>query len=76
MAQNAGRNIYVCTDHDRHYPVGAASVVIAWNENQARVLLDEQLIAQGLKPFTKHPYTLKLIQADFSAAFILVNGDY
>lgn len=73
---NAGRKVYVCTDHDRHYPVGAASIVIAWNETQARELLDVKLIERGLKPYAQSEYTLEVVETDFSAAFVLVDGNY
>lgn len=66
--------VYVCTDHDYHYPVGCASVAIAYAEDEARAMLDEQLIAHGLKPFEHKPYTLRQISGP--VAEVLVDGDY
>lgn len=73
---NIGRTVYVCTDHDGHYPVGVASVIVAWNEAEARKLLDASLVEHGLKPYDKHPYTLTAIALDVSYAGVLCNGDY
>jgi hypothetical protein len=71
-----GRKVYICTDHDGHYPVGVASVVVAWNETHARQLLDESLIQNGLKPYADHPYTLTALDLHTSYAGVLRNGDY
>jgi hypothetical protein len=68
--------VFVCVDHDRHYPVGAASIVIAETIEQAQQLLDEKLKEQGLKPHENEPYTLKELSLETSYAEILVNGDY
>lgn len=68
--------LYVSTDHDTHYPVGAASIVYAGDEDEARRLLDEALTRGGLKPSGEEPYTLKLVPADSPRAVVLVNGDY
>lgn len=65
---------FACNDHDSHFPVGCASVVVAEDEDQARKLLDIQLIANGLKPFELKPYTFQTITR--GEAVILVNGDY
>lgn len=67
--------IYTCRDFTGHYPVGAAAVVEAHDENEAAVLLNMELRKQGLKgdaesanmiafPFPKEPVR------------VLVNGDY
>lgn len=66
--------IFVSTDHDGHFPVGVASVVIAADEAAARVLLDAELSGQGLDP-TK-PYTLLELVGMAPRALILSNGDY
>ena len=65
---------YICTDHDSHYPVGSASVVNAKSKNAAILLLDKELIANGLKPFELYPYTLKIVKD--GQAIVLCNGDY
>jgi hypothetical protein len=71
-----GMRVWVVKDHNSHYPVGAASVIVAENEKQAYNLLDAALIADGLKPHIKDPYTLIELSLDTPQAMILVNGDY
>ncbi len=68
--------LFVCTDHDMHWPVGAASVVLAQDEEQARVLLDSELVSRGLKPYAKKPYQLREIPLDQLMAEVLVDGNY
>lgn len=68
--------VFVCTDHDLHYPVGCASVVIAAGEREARALLDAELVKHGLRPFALEPYTLEELPDDQARAFILQDGDY
>ena len=68
--------IFVCTDHNGHWPVGAASVIVAPNIKQARILLDAALIAHSLKSNIDHPFTLQQINLSESAAHILCDGDY
>lgn len=67
---------YYCIDHDNHYPVGAASVVVAEDANHAIELLDAALVKDGLKPYDQHEYTLVEIEMSTPHAVILVNGDY
>ncbi len=68
--------VFVCTDHDLHYPVGCASVVIADGEDEARALLDAELVKRGLKPSAREPYTLKQLPNNRPLAVILNDGDY
>lgn len=68
--------LFTCTDHDLHYPVGCASIVIADNEAHAIELLDAALIGKGLKPFSQEPYTLIEIDLSKPQAVILRDGDY
>ena len=65
-------NVYVCTDHDTHYPVGGASVVVARSEKEARELLDKALRAKGLR-VTDYTF-VQLSKA--AQAIILNDGDY
>lgn len=65
--------IWTCVDHDGHYPVGVASVVVAATESDARALLDAALKTEGLVP---DDYTLERISADEPCAYVLNNGDY
>lgn len=67
---------FVCTDHDYHYPVGVASVIIAENEDQARSLLDAQLRERGLSPHADEPYTLQTLSLDEPKALVLHDGNY
>lgn len=69
-------NVFVCTDHDSHYPVGCASVVIADTEEQARQLLDIQLREHSLMPHSMEPYTLQLVSTGEAKAIVLNDGDY
>lgn len=68
--------IYTCTDHDLHYPVVCASVVVAANEADARKLLDDALVARGLLPFAKAEYSLVEMDTTSPKAVILRDGDY
>lgn len=65
--------VFVCTDHDEHYPVGAASVIIAENEQQASSLLREELQRRGLKG---EGFTLKEIDLSAPIAVVLCDGNY
>lgn len=68
-------NVYVCNDHDGMWPVPVASVVLADNEDEARRLLDAELIRQHLKPYAEYPYTLREFD-NGPAVEMLSNGDY
>ena len=65
--------VYVCTDHNGHYPVGVAAVVIANDEAQARELLEAELTEHGLGGGT---FTLRRIQNEKPQAFVLMDGNY
>ena len=67
-------NVYVCTDHDCHYPVGVATVVVAESLDAAADLLQEALKADGLDP--AQPFTLERLDMSTPAVRILCNGDY
>jgi hypothetical protein len=68
--------IFICTDHDTFWPIPGASVIIATNRVEAKMLLDEALIAIGLKPYQEVPYGLKEIDSQLPAAYILNDGNY
>ena len=68
--------LYTCTDHDYHWPVGVASIVLARNVEEARNLLDEKLIEHGLKPCKEKPYTLVKLPQAKPTAMILNDGNY
>lgn len=67
-------NIYVCTDHDGHYPVGVCSVIIATSETEAADLLKGELAEHGLN-FDK-PFSLRKLNGDEPKAFVLLDGQY
>ena len=66
--------LWICIDHATHYPVGGASIVMADNEIDARLLLKSALRESSLddtKPFT-------LIELNISVPFarVLCDGNY
>ena len=65
---------YVCTDHDGHYPVGVASIIVAPDEDEARRLLAAELREHGLD--AGKPFTLRRIQSEKPQAFVLLDGNY
>ena len=66
--------VFVCTDHDGHWPVGVASVIVAPNEEAARALLRVALKERWLNG--DQPFTLKEIDTLNRKAYILRDGDY
>lgn len=66
-------NVYTCDDHEGHWPVGTASIVIAENEDAARRLLIKELAKQGLHD---DDFTIKLVDTTQEQAIVLRNGDY
>lgn len=61
--------LFTCDDHDTHWPVGGASVVIAENAEIARELLRGALAAQGLNP--AYPFTLVEVDLSTPQAIVL-----
>jgi len=69
--------VYTCTDHDEHWPVGVASVIVANNEEEAKQLLDLALMEQGLDTFDEEdPYTLEELDIIEPGVLMLCNGEY
>ncbi len=68
--------VYVCTNHDCHYPVGVASIIVAATEADAIELLDEQLRNRGLRGHKEYPYTLTQIYTIVPQAIVLQDGNY
>ena len=68
--------LYICTDHDCHFPVGVASIVIADDRAEAIELLDKELISDGLRSFIHVPYTLTEVDCNKKQAIILDDGNY
>ena len=69
--------VFYCTNHDRHSPTGGgASVMVAQDEQQARELLDAELLKDDLSTSRVHPYKITELDTKVPAAKILCNGDY
>lgn len=68
--------IFVCVDHDGHWPVPVASVVVAESEHDAVQLLDDALLKANLLPSSESRYTLTEVDASSPRAVILSDGNY
>ena len=66
--------VWTCTDHDGFWPVGVASVVWAYSEDQARAVLKAALKERGLD--AEQPFTLQHLRIDRPSALILRDGEY
>lgn len=66
--------VFYSTDHDGHYPVGIASIVVAPNEDSARVILSEILKQHGLNG--DKPFTLTELNTTSPKVLVLRDGDY
>lgn len=66
--------VYVCDDHDGHFPVGVCSIIIANSEDEARGLLAAELRGHGLDE--RKPFTLRRLNTDQPKAFVIRDGDY
>ena len=65
--------VYTCIDHNTHYPVGGASIVIAEDKKRAKQLLNKELKEHGLEP---NDYSLQEIDISIAHAIVLNDGDY
>ena len=65
--------LFTCVDHDSHYPVGVASVVIAEDKEKAYYLLAVELTENGLLPDN---FTLQEVDFSKEKAIILRDGNY
>lgn len=65
--------LYTSVNHDGHYAVPVASIVLAPNEIIARKILGAALVARGL---SGEDFTLKEVATHTSQAVILSDGDY
>lgn len=64
---------YTCIDFDGRWPVGVAAVIKADSEDEARALLNAELVAKNLSPL-KEDAKIKLLRK--RGAYILRDGDY
>lgn len=67
--------LFVCTDHDGHYPVGVCSVIVANDEFEADSLLRAALKDHGLNP-DKPRFHLQERSLTEPRAFVENDGDY
>lgn len=68
--------LFICTDHDDHWPVGVASVVVARDEDEARRLLDQELMGRGLRPHARKAYTFREVDLSAPVAIVMCDGNY
>ncbi len=66
--------VFYCTDHDGHWGVGVASVIVAPNEDTARAALRDRLNQLGLKG--DEPFTLTELDTSKAQILVLRDGDY
>lgn len=66
--------VFYCTDHDGHWPVGVASIVVAPNEETARSALAHRLNELGLKG--DEAFTLTELDTTKAQILVLRDGDY
>ena len=72
---NQPLRLFTCTEFKGHYPVGVAAVIVATDETQAIMLLEERLTAQGLRQKIKLDQIIP-VPLSFPNCQILCNGDY
>ena len=65
--------LFICTDHDGHYPGGTASIAVAPDKAEAERLLKGELAKEGLD---SKPFTLSEVDMSVPHATVLRNGDY
>ena len=69
--------LFVCTDHDKHeIEAKCASIIWAQNEDHAKLLLDEALKKEGLRPYAMWRYRLERMDLTRPFADVLNDGDY
>jgi hypothetical protein len=68
--------IFYCIDHNGHWPVGVASLIVAETKEQAQALLDAELVSRYLKPYSEEPYTLIELDTSVPGVTVLRDGDY
>jgi len=65
--------VFVCNDHDGYWPVPTASVIVAKDEEDAKVMLRKELESKGLKT---EWFTLKELDVTKEQVEMLSDGDY
>lgn len=67
--------LWTCTEFTGHYPVGTAALVVANDEEQACRMLEDVLLANGLRQEIK-PEMLKRVSMGATRAILLCDGNY
>lgn len=65
--------VFTCVDHDGHWPVGVASVIIAEDASGAKELLSIELARRGLE---SEDFTLTEVSLCKEQAIVLQDGEY
>lgn len=75
LAEALKIKLYIVTDHDlKETGAKRASYVLAYNEDEARELLDIQLTKNNLQTHAKYPYTLQEVPLSKPVAEVIVAG--
>lgn len=72
FVEGAPLRVYAST-HAGYWPVGAASVVVATSEDEARELLTAELVARKIEPVV---FTLVELNTAERAVSVLLDGNY
>ncbi len=71
--------VFYCKDFEGHWPVGVSAVVVAYNEESARNLLEKKLISEhgltGRQP-KGNPLTLHEVSLKEEGVIVLQDGNY
>jgi len=68
-------SVWINASFEGHYPIGVAAVVVAESPERASILLNEELVKEGLKP-TATADQFSLVIPSEEAALIICNGNY
>lgn len=67
--------VWTNTKFEGHYPVGVSAVVVANTKELAAFILNQKLLAHGLKQTAKAD-DMEWLPTDHEQAVVLNNGDY
>jgi hypothetical protein len=65
--------LFTCNDHNGHWPVPTASVVIAKSKDEARKMLTKELKSRNIEDFD---FTLTEINQNKKQVIVLSDGEY
>ena len=65
--------VWTCDDHAGFYPVGAASVIEAATEEEARLILRKALETKGLDGTG---FTIELLDTSSAGVTVICDGNY